>query len=65
MRALVLLAGLLALSGCHLREVPVDAKARHDEIAWRADFATARSDALTLSKPLLLVMVAGAKDDRC
>ncbi len=65
MRALLALCAVTVLSGCHLKEVPLDPKARHDEIAWRADFAAARSDALATSKPMLLVMVAGAKDDRC
>jgi hypothetical protein len=63
--ALLLLSALVLTAGCRLKEVPVSRTARHDEIAWRADFAKARADARALSKPMLLVMVAGAKDDRC
>jgi len=62
---LFLLSGLVLTAGCHLKEVPVSEKAHHDDIAWRADFATARTDARALSRPMLLVMVAGAKDDAC
>ena len=61
---LVLLASLL-LAGCHLKEVPVDARSNHRSILWRQDFLTARADALATSKPLLLVVVAGERDDRC
>ncbi len=51
---------LLALSGC-LAHVPVHSSG-HTKIAWRADFETARADAMRLGRPVLTVMIAGEKD---
>jgi len=64
-KTVIALAAMLGLAGCHLDAVPRDPKSRVDEIAWRPDAATARAEAQALARPLLLVLVAGAKDDRC
>ncbi len=65
MKLSILLALAMVATGCHLKEVPVDPASRHDEVAWRDDFPAASRDAALLSKPMLLVMVAGPKDDGC
>ncbi|HZU96427.1 MAG TPA: hypothetical protein VFF73_07045 [Planctomycetota bacterium] len=63
--SIILTLAMVATTGCHLKEVPVDPASRHGEVAWRDDFPAASRDAALLSKPMLLVMVAGPKDDGC
>ncbi|HXX94005.1 MAG TPA: hypothetical protein VEN81_10245 [Planctomycetota bacterium] len=64
MSRLLPILSALGLAGC-LSQVPLGRDPGELEIAWVGDFETARGIAAENARPILLVLVAGERLDRC
>jgi hypothetical protein len=54
-----------ALSGCGLAHMSAKEDSGSLNIRWREDYETARTNAASVGRPILAVLVAGELKDKC